>query len=337
MGDDRNDLQTRRSVAGWLTAAATLLPAAARAQMAVAPISPAAPSPPLESTTTVKLAEDLSDRMTVPVMVNGQGPFAFVVDTGSNRTVVSDVLAAQLQLPAGKLLNVSSAIGEDPTPSALISRLVVGKHEITNVTAPVLMRGNLGAAGLLGIDALAEQTVVMDFKAKTMAIQPSARAKDEDPNTVVVRAKSKYGQLILVDAWVEGIQLYVIIDTGGELTIGNLHLRDALLRRRAHTPVPVKVTSVTGAEVEADLSVLPRVLLGHVEISRLQIAYADMHAFDRFGLTDKPSILLGMSSLRYFDRVWVDFKARQVRFQFGDQARMTGRPLLASAGSSAQG
>ena len=31
----------------------------------------------------------------MPVMVNGQGPFAFVVDTGSNRTtMVSDALAS---------------------------------------------------------------------------------------------------------------------------------------------------------------------------------------------------------------------------------------------------
>jgi predicted aspartyl protease len=307
--------------------AAALAPVLARAQPALLSASPAPAADPLPST-TVKAAEDDAARMTVPVMINGQGPFAFVVDTGSNRTAISDTLAAQLQLPAAGLLRVSSAMGVDETPSALISKLTIGKHDVSNIVAPVLIRSNLGAAGMLGIDAVADQTIVMDFKGGTMRIQPSSR-KEEDEATVVVRAKSKYGQLILVDASVEGVPLYVIIDTGGEMTLGNLTLRDTLLRRRAHTPTPITVSSVTGDQTEADLSILPRVLVGNVIVSNMQVAYANMHAFDQFGLTNKPAMLLGMSTLRHFERVWVDFKARQVRFKFDDQAHMAEPPLLA--------
>lgn len=36
----------------------------------------------------VPTGNDGASRMTVPVMVNGQGPFAFVIDTGADRTVV---------------------------------------------------------------------------------------------------------------------------------------------------------------------------------------------------------------------------------------------------------
>ena len=42
---------------------------------------------------------DRALRMTVPVMINGQGPFDFVVDTGADRTVISEELAKQLNLP----------------------------------------------------------------------------------------------------------------------------------------------------------------------------------------------------------------------------------------------
>ena len=35
----------------------------------------------------------------VPVMINGQGPFDFVIDTGADRTVVSQELAKRLNLP----------------------------------------------------------------------------------------------------------------------------------------------------------------------------------------------------------------------------------------------
>jgi predicted aspartyl protease len=130
-----------------------------------------------------------------------------------------------------------------------------------------------------------------------------------------------------VDAWVEGIQLYVIIDTGGEITIGNMNLHNALLRRRAQASNPVTITSVMGEQAQADLSLLPRVLIGHVEVSNMEIAYTDMHAFDQFGLHDKPSMLLGMSTLRHFNKVQVDFKARQVSFQFHDEGIMLGSPF----------
>ena len=329
MGDEtRNDAQTRRAFSGLLTAAAAFAPAMARAQFDVRTTTSAAPSHALDSV-TVKAAQDRSARMTVPVMLNGQGPFPFVVDTGSNRTVISDTLAAQLGLPAGEILQVSSATGVESTPSAHILKLGVGGREVSNMLAPVLIQDNLGAAGMLGIDAVHDQTIIMDFKAGVMRIQPSSR-KNDDPADVVVKAKSKYGQLILVDSWVAGnIPLYVIIDTGGEVTIGNLTLRETLLRRRSQTGTQVQVTGVTGGQVTADLSIMPRVSIGHVWVSNLQVAYADLHAFEQFGLHDKPAMLLGMSTLRMFERVSVDFKNRQVRFLFADEARAADRALMA--------
>ncbi|MFN5759407.1 MAG: hypothetical protein ACK440_07415, partial [Sphingomonadaceae bacterium] len=36
----------------------------------------------------VPTGDDGAARMTVPVMVNGQGPFSFVIDTGADRTVI---------------------------------------------------------------------------------------------------------------------------------------------------------------------------------------------------------------------------------------------------------
>jgi predicted aspartyl protease len=312
---------TRRSIAAWLTAAA-LVPVAARAQIP-AFADPSAPA----TSITVKAAEDEAARMTVPVMLNGKGPFPFVIDTGSNRTVISDTLALELGLPAGEILQVSSATGIDPTPSAHIERLSVGRRELSDLLAPVLIRSNLGAAGMLGIDAVADQTITMDFKRGAVSIQPSSRT-DEDPNAIVVRGRSKYGQLILVDSEAEGVPLYVIIDTGGEMTIGNLKLRDTLRRHRAATGTLVEGIGVTGGRFQADAETIQQVSVGHVDMRHVPIAYADMHAFDQFGLRDKPAMLLGMSTLRLFDRVWIDFKNRQVRFLLANAEQEMRQPLF---------
>jgi predicted aspartyl protease len=313
--EDFPEAHTRRHVAAWLTALA-LTPVAARAQ-APDPVS-ADPAVPM----TVQAAEDEAARMTVPVMVNGRGPFPFVVDTGSNRTVISDTLAVQLGLPAGEILQVSSATGIDPTPSAHIERLSVGRREVSNLLAPVLIRANLAAAGMLGIDAVADQTITMNFRRGTMSIQPASR-RDEDPGAIVVRGRSKYGQLILVDSEAASAPLYVIIDTGAEMTIGNLKLRDTLRRRRAAAGVVVvEGIGATGGRFQANADVIQQVSLGHVDMRRLPVAYADLHAFNQFGLKDKPAMLLGMSTLRLFEQVRVDFKNREVRFLLANGEQM---------------
>jgi predicted aspartyl protease len=315
----------RRAVAAGLTASALFGPSLARAQAfdpTLLPSNPLANAAPLASTApppgmVVAAAADRFDRMTVPVKLNGFGPFPFVVDTGSNRSVVSDVLANQLNLPMSDVLRVHSATGVVATGSVHVNTLSVGHRTISNITAPVLTAENLGALGMLGIDAVADQRIVMDFRRQQMTLTSGVHSEDT-AGVVVVRARSKYGQLLLVDSWVEGIPLYVIIDTGGEMTIGNLTMRRMLAQRRSGYPDPIKVTSVTGETIVADLSFLPKVRLGNIGMRNLQIAYADMYAFEQFGLQDKPSMLLGMSTLRLFERVSIDFPGREVRFNLAD-------------------
>jgi predicted aspartyl protease len=301
----------------WLAGCILLIAIASPVLAQPVPDEPAVREAPLLQTTappdTVQTAEDEANRMTVPVMVNGRGPFQFVVDTGSNRTVISDALAAALNLPAGPTVTLHSAVASGSASTVRIDSLQVGSRQITNVVAPVLTRGNLGAAGMLGIDALHDQKIVMDFRARRMTIQASFAEPDE-PGVFVVHGRSRLGQLVFVDAHAGGVPLYVIIDTGGQMTIGNSVLRSTLLRRRAVLSTAIEVTSVTGDRIAADMMIMPRISLGDMTVGNMPIGYADMHAFTQFGLQNRPSMLLGMDLLRVFDKVSVDFKKREVRF-----------------------
>jgi predicted aspartyl protease len=253
---------------------------------------------------------DLSDRMSVPVTVNGRGPFPFVIDTGSNRSVVSDALAAQLGLPAAGSVQIKAATGVGRADSVRVASLVVGHRRLTNVQAPVLQADNLGALGMLGIDAVADQRLVMDFRKKQMTLTNSV-PQELDAGTLVVQAKSRYGQLLLVDSEVEGIPLYVIIDTGSEVTVGNSAMRSFLARKRAQR---VELIDVVGDTARVDLGQLPELRIGKVMVRNEQVAYADLYVFEHLGLHGKPSMLLGMSTLRKCAKVSIDFPAREVRF-----------------------
>jgi predicted aspartyl protease len=272
----------------------------------------AAPQPAAEPVPDAVLAAsvDLSDRMTVPVLVNGRGPFPFVIDTGANRSVVSDALAAQLGLPASGSLQIRAAAGLARADSVRVASLAVGYRRLSNLQAPVFQAINLGALGMLGIDAVADQRLVMDFRKKQMTLTQTVR-REPDARTLVVQAKSKYGQLLLVDSEAEGIPLYVIIDTGSEITVGNSAMRSFLARRRAARE---DLVDVAGGTARVDLGQLPELRIGKVQVRNQQIAYADLYVFEHLGLHGKPSLLLGMNTLRQCAKVSIDFPAREVRF-----------------------
>ena len=299
----------RRAVALGLAAGAVLPPIRARAQ-APPEALPELPELPDIPDSVLAASVDLSDRMAVPVTVNGRGPFPFVVDTGSNRTVVSDTLAAQLRLPSSGILKVRAATSLASARSVQVESLAVGHRSLTHFQAPVFQQDNLGALGMLGIDAVSNQRLEMDFRRKQMTLTKSLR-RETDAGTVVVQARSRYGQLLLVDSEVEGIPLYVIIDTGSEVTLGNTAMRTFLQRRRAEQ---VDVVAVTGDKAKVDLAFLPVLHIGKVEVRNQQVAYADLYVFEQLGLHGKPSLLLGMSTLRKCAKVSIDFPAREVRF-----------------------
>jgi len=247
----------------------------------------------------------------VPVTVNERGPFPFIVDTGSSTTVVSEVLARHLGLPFTANLLVRAATGRAETSAVKIDTLAVGRRGLANMHVPVLARTDLGGLGILGLDAVASQKLVMDFSENRMVLTPSTR-RGENPLAITVTAKSKYGQLMLVDSNAEGMPLYVILDTGSELTIGNTTMHLMLERYRASAAV--EVTGVTGGSVNAPVGRLRELVLGDVLMHDVPIAYTDLYAFNQFGLHNKPAMLLGMDTLRWFARVSIDFPAREVRF-----------------------
>jgi len=301
-----------------LAAGALCAPSLARAQMHAPPRVVPRVAAPTDAAAAADVpdavlaaATDAANRMTVPVTVNGRGPFPFIVDTGSTTTVLSDVLAAHLGLQATDKLLVEAATGVAASDAVQVMSLEVGPRRLANLHMPVLARSDLGALGLLGIDAVSREKLVMDFRKEQMSLTSSTR-RGEDHYAVIVTAKSKYGQLLLVDCDVEGMPLYVILDTGSELTIGNITMRTMLERHRA--AYSVEVAGVTGEPVIAPIGLLRTLDVGRVEVTNLNVAYADLYTFEQFGLHDKPAMLLGMSTLRHFSRVSIDFPAREVRF-----------------------
>jgi predicted aspartyl protease len=297
-------------LAGTSPALISVVPIAAEPQPA-----PAATVPPAGEAEVLDLSSDATARMTVPVNIQGQGPFKFIVDTGSERTVISRDLAQRLGLGAGTEARVHSMTEVSMVSTYIIPTLEVGGRKSSAIQAPGLERRNLGAEGMLGTDMLASKRVSFDFRRQQMTVVPSERREEHwADDAIVVRGRSRFGQLVLVDASVEGQKVWVIIDTGAQVSVGNSALRAKLERKKLLKKTePISLLSVTGGHTMADWTQIKEIRLGGLTINNLPVAFADVHPFKKLQLTDKPAILLGMDALQLFDRVSVDFANREVR------------------------
>jgi predicted aspartyl protease len=322
-------MMPRAARSAFLLLTATLLSGQA------APRAEPAPSPE----TVIDTLGDRADRMTVPVSIGGKGPFRFVVDTGAERTVIARELANQLDLGAGRRTRVHSMTEVSTIDTVIIPQLQVGGRDVLQIHAPALARRNLGAEGMLGVDSLQSQRVSFDFDRNQMTVSPATRREERwAADAIVITGRSRFGHLVLVDAAIDGQKVWVIIDTGSQVTIGNEALRRKLLdKKRLGAPSPLELISVTGGSIVAQQSIARRIRLGDITITGLPVAFADVHPFRKLDLVDRPALLLGMDALRVFGRVSVDFANRKVRLLSRPQSGLRSETQLARAGAGGAG
>ena len=298
-----------------LSTAAPARPAATGRQPLAPPALPTATlDDRLDVTGDAIDAQQIQTRMAVPVTVNGQGPYRFIVDSGADRTVIGEALARRLALPADDMVNLRGMAGAARVATVRIDRLGVGGGDVRDVIAPALPERFLGAQGLLGIDALAEQRLMLDFEKREITVQDSRRPVQASADEIVVTARRRHGQLILTQVNVLARPIYAVIDTGAQVTIGNSALLAAVSRRHTLTGTPISLVSVTGQSVTASLIVLPAIGIGKVVLRDVPVAFADVPPFELFGLGRQPAMLLGTDTLEAFRRVSLDFGRRRVRF-----------------------
>jgi hypothetical protein len=260
-------------------------------------------------------ARKVETRLSVEVRVNGRGPYQFVVDSGADTSVVGLRIARELQLPLGTPVVLNNMTDRNIVDRVKVDELTLGPTTIRDLELPALREHDLGGAGMIGIDALARQRLMMDFEKRSIKVEDASKPVKSFPGEIVVVARLRRGQLILTQVKAGGLSLEAVIDTGSQITIGNLALRDKLVRRRRDKLQTVVATGVTGKTIELQLARIAELRLGSVTLVNVPMAFADVPPFKVFGLSDRPALLLGTDLLEIFRRVSLDFRSRKVRFQ----------------------
>lgn len=260
----------------------------------------------------IKVRNESYDRLTVPVTVEGQGPFRFMIDTGAQATILSRDLADRLGVTDRKPATLIGISSTAPIEVAPVMSLELGTRRYMIETVPLVEKDNIGDAdGILGLDSLQDQRVLLDFRNRTFSVADADSLGGNRGYDIVVRARPVLGQLVITSAELDGIKVAVIVGSGAQGSVGNIALQQRLRGRSLGDAV---MTDINGVTNQSEMKLTREVRIGKARISNIPLTFVDSPSFKALGLDDKPAMVLGMNELRLFKRVAIDFKQRKVLF-----------------------
>ena len=254
---------------------------------------------------------DAQGRLVTDVHLDGQGPFSFLIDTASSRTVIFEHVRARLGLARsqpGQFLvyginDVADAIPVKP------AELRVAGETIGGLTLAALSDGRSdGPDGVLGVDVLARYFVVLDRENMLLKLLP--------PGEVSARGFRGWAQAELlqrpfkkfaIEFWYlrtrfNGEWLTALFDMGAGFTMMNWQAAQRLGVRKVefarYGPPPELLQDVLGKKAPAvqfdDISIA---IAGKEWRKQLAII-ADAPVFSYFDLEEAPAAILGPGLLR---------------------------------------
>jgi len=251
------------------------------------------------------------------ISINGQGPFRFIIDTGANRSVISQALAARLGLAHSGVGLVHSIDGAEPAALVRVESLSFGALLLSRGDTPVLDGPMLGGEhGLLGVDGMVGRLLHVDFIKHCVEIYESD-AQIPLEGWLSVPALMRFGALMMVRGEIQGVGVNVLIDTGSNISLANERFRDALSRVAATRVEYHGDRAFTfGRPLMLEKSVwTPRLTVGRTVIDSVNAYIGDFHVFDLWGLQREPTLLIGMDVLARSREMAIDFERGVVHFR----------------------
>jgi hypothetical protein len=196
-----------------------------------------------------------------------------------------------------------------------VATLSVGDLSVDQAVLPIVPDALGGAEGVLGGEGLADKRIFIDFKNDQIDITFS-RNERAARGFVGLPFHSMRGTLVVVNATVDGIPTKAIIDTGGQATVANMALHEALMRKgRMRKGTPDQIQGATKDIQTGELAATPAIEIGSIQIRNSGVTYADMYIFKQWKLTSQPAVLIGMDTLGLLDTLIIDYKRHELQIR----------------------
>ena len=137
----------------------------------------AAPQPESDTNTHLRVRTIAGYLMVVTVSINDRGPFDFLIDTGTNTTLIDPQLATELALQPKDRLKLASLGSATEVPRYYLQTLQVGPASVSNQEAVAVPLPQLTALdhkirGVLGMNFLLQFSFRLDYEQRTFDVYP---------------------------------------------------------------------------------------------------------------------------------------------------------------------
>jgi serine protease Do len=224
------------------------------------------------------------NRVWTQVRFGEQGPYAFVIDTGTFANLIRDDLARQLHFPALGQLNIRGVGGVD----TMIRYRADGVH-LGMVDVGTLVFAGYGrdlnihreASGALAANVLTFADADLDFEAGEWRIYPDGRGERpgyEMLDSQIRRAEPGRGASPLFVTICIGDQSYRLqVDTGapGQIDLWGRGTRRSALWNDSGPYVPSRFYGIGGAGPRTRIVRVPEVRIGSIRFERALVTLAD--------------------------------------------------------------
>jgi hypothetical protein len=260
---------------------------------------------------------DQIGRIWAPVRINGRGPFRLVLDTGASSSGVTAMVALALGLSTSDSPPVllRGVTGQATVPSIRVDTLSVGDLAVDSPLLPIVPDALGGAEGVLGSEGLKNKRIFIDFNHDKIVITYS-RDERSPHGFYTVPFRLVGGQLIVIDALVGSVHTLAVVDTGGQTTIGNLALRDALNERNlSYHGRPDRIVGATLDEQRGELIAAPAITFGPILMRDSGVTFADLYIFKHWKMLNEPALMIGMDALGTLDTLIIDYRRKELQIR----------------------
>lgn len=173
-----------------------------------------------ESSATTKVQFQILQKamVAVPVFINGRGPFEFLLDTGTETSLIDPALARDLGLSATDHLTLYTPNGEKTLARAFLPKVTLGTVSGNNLEVLVDRSEaitNLGSKlrGVLGQNFLSQFDLLLDYKQKLLTLF-AGPSPDEAIAGTHIPFHLEHGTPLLIAKGSNGADLRLLLDSG---------------------------------------------------------------------------------------------------------------------------
>jgi predicted aspartyl protease len=268
---------------------------------------------PSSAKVTFRLAGGAQPLILLPVEVNGEGPFEFILDTGAGTSLLSSELGQKLGIKIIGSKEGQSAGGAVSVSLARVSSLAVASAKLDDVDVGLVDLSQIGKTvgakidGDLGYNFLKHFRVTLDYRKNEIRFDDPKRFELAGQSTavteVVMRLAGPAKPLILVDVYANGRGPFQFaIDTGTSTTA----ITPELAKQLGVASLPIGAATTGGAPVDVTAGVLQSFQVGDARIDNLAVVVADFFAMLSDALGAKLDGIVGYNFLRNY-KVALDY------------------------------